>query len=142
MIEIRRILCPIDFSEASRHVLEHGLALATWYESRMTALHIIQAPLFPQPPIFVAGFAEATAPAVPNHKAREEELKAWLEPAHRASIKTDAIVEDGNAAARILEHATSLPADLITMGTHGLSGFERSYWVPLRKKSCGRRHAL
>jgi nucleotide-binding universal stress UspA family protein len=125
MIEIRRILCPIDFSEASRHALEHAVVLAKWYESGITALHVIQAPLFPQPPIFVAGFAEATAPAAPNHKAREEELEAWLEPAHRVGIKTDAIVDDGNAAARILEHASSSQADLIVMGTHGLSGFER-----------------
>jgi nucleotide-binding universal stress UspA family protein len=53
------------------------------------------------------------------------ELEAWLEPAHRVGIKTDAIVDDGNAAARILEHASSSQADLIVMGTHGLSGFER-----------------
>jgi nucleotide-binding universal stress UspA family protein len=125
MIEIRRILCPIDFSEASRHALEHAVVLAKWYESRITALHIIHAPLFPQPPILVAGFAEATAPAVPNHTALEEELEAWLDPAHRVGIKTDAIVDDGNATARILEHASSSPADLIVMGTHGLSGFER-----------------
>jgi nucleotide-binding universal stress UspA family protein len=125
MIEIRRILCPIDFSEASRHALEHAVALAKWYESPITALHVTYVPLFPQPPILVAGFAEAAPPAVPNHKAREEELEAWLEPAHRVGIKTDAIVDDGNAAARILEHAISLPVDLITMGTHGLGGFER-----------------
>jgi nucleotide-binding universal stress UspA family protein len=125
MIEIRRILCPIDFSEASRHALEHAVVLAKWYESRITALHVIHAPLFPPPPILVAGFAEATAPAVPDHKACEEELEAWLEPAHRVGIKTDAIVDDGNAPARILEHASSSQADLIVMGTHGLGGFER-----------------
>ena len=125
MIEIRRILCPIDFSEASRHALEHAVVLAKWYESRITALHVIQAPLFPQPPILAAALAEATAPAMPNHKAREEELGAWLAPAHQVGIKTDAIVDDGNAAARILEHASSSQADLIVMGTHGLGGFER-----------------
>jgi nucleotide-binding universal stress UspA family protein len=125
MIEIRSILYPIDFSEASRHALEHAVVLAKWYESRITALHVVHAPLFPQPPILVAGFAEAKAPAVPNHKACEEEMEAWLEPAHRVGLKTDAIVDDGNAAVRILERASSLQADLIVMGTHGLSGFER-----------------
>jgi nucleotide-binding universal stress UspA family protein len=125
MIEIRRILCPTDFSEASRHALEHAVVLAKWYESRITALHVIHAPLFPQPPIFVAGLAEETAPAVPNHKEREEELEAWLEPAHQAGIKTDAVIDDGNAAARILEHASLSDVGLIVMGTHGLRGFER-----------------
>ena len=125
MVEIRRILCPIDFSETSRHALEHAIVLAKWYESRITALHVIQAPLFPQPPILVAGFADATAPTVPNHQAREGELQAWLEPARRAGVKTDVIVDAGNTATQILEHASSCQADLIAMGTHGLSGFER-----------------
>ena len=125
MVEIRRILCPIDFSEASRHALEHAVVLARWYESRITALRVIHVPLFPPPPMLVAGFADATAPAVPNHQAREEELQAWLEPAHRVGVKTDVIVDEGNAATRILEQASSCQADLIAMGTHGLSGFER-----------------
>ena len=125
MVEIRRILCPIDFSEASRHALEHAVVLAKWYESRITALHVIHAPIFPPPPMLVAGFAEATVPAVPNHQAREEEVRAWLEPARRVGVKTDVIVDEGNAATRIVEQAKSSQADLIAMGTHGLSGFER-----------------
>jgi nucleotide-binding universal stress UspA family protein len=125
MVDIQRILCPVDFSEASQHALEHAVVLAKWYDSRITALHLVHVPLVPQPPIFVAGFAEATAPAVPNRKARQAELEAWLEPAHRVGIKTDAMIDDGDAATRILEHASALPADLIVMGTHGLGGFER-----------------
>jgi nucleotide-binding universal stress UspA family protein len=141
MIDIRRILCPIDFSEASRHALEHAVVLAKWYESRITALHVVHVPLLQQPPIFVAGFAEATPPSVPNRNARAEELEAWLEPARRVGIKADAIVDDGNATARILEHAGSSQADLIAMGTHGLSGFERFMLGSvaekvLRKASC------
>jgi len=29
MVEIRRILCPIDFSETSRHAIQHAVAIAT-----------------------------------------------------------------------------------------------------------------
>jgi nucleotide-binding universal stress UspA family protein len=125
MVEIREILCPIDFSEASRHALEHAVAIARWYESRITALHVIHVPLFPQPPILAAGFAEATTPSGSNYREREPELRAWLEQAHRAGIKAEALVDEGNAAHRILEQARSRRADLIVMGTHGLSGFER-----------------
>jgi nucleotide-binding universal stress UspA family protein len=35
------------------------------------------------------------------------------------------MVDEGNPARRILEHARTLPADLIVMGTHGQGGFER-----------------
>ena len=41
MIEIRRILCPVDFSECSRHAIQHALALARWYGSSLTVLHVV-----------------------------------------------------------------------------------------------------
>ena len=37
MVEIREILCPTDFSEASRHALDHAMVIAKWYGSRITA---------------------------------------------------------------------------------------------------------
>ena len=40
MIEIRRILCPIDFSDYSRHALDHAIAIARWYQSTVTALYV------------------------------------------------------------------------------------------------------
>ena len=36
MIEIKRILCPIDFSDHSRHALDHAVTIARWYESTIT----------------------------------------------------------------------------------------------------------
>jgi nucleotide-binding universal stress UspA family protein len=52
-------------------------------------------------------------------------LREWLVPAETAGLQTSTFVEVGNPAARILEHAASLPADLVVLGTHGRSGFER-----------------
>jgi nucleotide-binding universal stress UspA family protein len=125
MVEIREILCPTDFSDASRHALEHAVVIGKWYGSRITALHVLHVPLFPQPPILAAAFADETRPAISNYQEREEELREWLEPAHHAGVKTDVLVGEGNTARKILEHARSRPVDLIVMGTHGLGGFER-----------------
>jgi nucleotide-binding universal stress UspA family protein len=141
MIEIRRILCPIDFSETSRNALEHALAIARWYESEVTALHVIHAPLFPAPPIlFAAASDPELAPSGERQVRAEEELRAWLEP-RRPSVKTDVVVGEGNPATIILDNARSRQADLIVMGTHGLSGFERFMLGSvtekvLRKASC------
>lgn len=125
MVEIHEILCPTDFSDASRHALEHAVVIAKWYGSRITALHVLHVPLFPQPPILAAAFADETRPALSNYQEGEEELRVWLEPAHHAGIKTEVLVDEGDTARKILEHARSRPADLIVMGTHGLGGFER-----------------
>jgi nucleotide-binding universal stress UspA family protein len=124
MMEIHRILCPIDFSDVSRHALDHAVALARWYESEITALHVVHVPLFPQPPILTA-FADTRETAFSSHEAAEALLQTWLEPARQAGVKTRVQVDEGNAAPQILQDATSSGADLITMGTHGLSGFDR-----------------
>jgi nucleotide-binding universal stress UspA family protein len=45
VIEIRRILCPIDFSNYSRRALDHAVAIARWYESTITVLHVFSTTL-------------------------------------------------------------------------------------------------
>jgi nucleotide-binding universal stress UspA family protein len=126
MIEIREILCPTDFSVESRHALEHARVIAQWYGSRITALHVIHVPVIPEPPLLIAGFADrGPIPASVNDREREEDLRAWLEPVQRAGIKTEVLVDQGNAARKIVEHADARHADLVVMGTHGLGGFER-----------------
>ena len=124
MVEIRRILCPIDFSDTSRHALEHAVAIAKWYESRITALHVIQ-PLLLEPPILFAEPPRDATPTVTERQSLEEQLRLWLEPARHAGVNSDTLVDDGPPVRRILERASSLRSDLIVMGTHGLSGFER-----------------
>ena len=86
MVKIGRILCPVDFSDFSRRALDYAVALARWYGSRLTVLHVHHAP-FP-----------ARVPVEP--KAAE-----------------------GDPAREILAEADA--ADVIVMGTHGRSGFDR-----------------
>ena len=125
MISIRRILCPIDFSDTSRHALTHAVAIAKWYESHVTVLHVIHFALMSHPPIPLAEFPKSTASTEKERQSMEAQLRAWVEPEHRAGVKIETLLEEGNPASRILEQASSLQADLIVMGTHGLSGFER-----------------
>jgi nucleotide-binding universal stress UspA family protein len=125
MIEIRRILCPIDFSDASRHALEHAVVIAGWYGSRITALHVCHPMILLNPPVLFADPPGGLLPAEPDRQQLGERLREWLMPADAAGLQTDALFAEGSAAARILEGAASLPADLIVMGTHGRGGFER-----------------
>jgi CPA2 family monovalent cation:H+ antiporter-2 len=139
MVEIRRILCPIDFSQTSRHALDHAVAIAKWYRSEITLLNVM--PLEPQPPIRLAGTGESDVSFIPDRRSMEEELRAWSEPARREGIKADIRVDQGAAASQIVEHARRANTDLLVIGTHGLSGFERFLLGSvtekvLRKASC------
>ena len=69
--------------------------------------------------------ASEILPGESNQQRSEEQLRAWLAPAMAAGLRIDVIVDQGNPGRRILDHARTLPADLIVIGTHGQSGFER-----------------
>jgi nucleotide-binding universal stress UspA family protein len=38
---VERILCPIDFSEASEAALRYAIALATWFRAEIRVLHVV-----------------------------------------------------------------------------------------------------
>src|SRR6186713_3279863 len=64
MTRITHILCPIDFSDCSRHALDHAAAIARWYEARLTVLFVaIERPSMdvPMPPLDDAGRRELMA---------------------------------------------------------------------------------
>jgi nucleotide-binding universal stress UspA family protein len=124
MTEFKHILCPIDFSDASRHALDQAIAIARWYESHITALHVI-APTFTfEPPILFAerGNLKALPPDTDRIRAR---LDDWLAAATTAQVPSESRICEGRPAESVLAIARSLPANLIVMGSHGHSGFER-----------------
>ena len=125
MIDIRRILCPIDFSDASRHALEHAVVIAGWYRSRIVALHVGHPMILLSPLVLFTDPPGAILPTEPDRQQLRQQLREWLVPAEKAGLETEALFDEGNSVARILERARSLPADLIVMGTHGRGGFER-----------------
>jgi len=125
VVAIRRILWPTDFSDVSRHALDHAIIVARWYESQIIALHARN------PPVVLGRFAPVPSaasemlPAESNRQGLEEQVRTWLDPATAAGLPTDVIIDEGEPGRCILEHARTMPADLIVIGTHGQSGFER-----------------
>jgi len=117
MIEIRRILCPVDFSEFSRHALHHAIAVARWYDSSLTVLHV------------VANLPTMDVPGVPLTEVERDRLMAEMRlfagpipPEVRASFL---VREASNIRREILGQAQVLMSDLLVIGSHGRSGFER-----------------
>jgi nucleotide-binding universal stress UspA family protein len=122
MISIKHILCPIDFSDYSRHALHHAAALAKWYRATLTLLHV-------QPPMSIPAGPPEVLPTLVMTREQQQQLVASLrnmvaeEVGETVLTQVDAI--EGNPAREILERATQMSADLLVMGTHGASGFER-----------------
>ena len=69
------------------------------------------------------------------------DTEAFAETEGAPGITIEAVVREGNTAGEILEQADSMKADLLVIGTHGRSGFERLVLGSvaekvLRKASC------
>lgn len=124
MIEIPRILCPIDFSDYSRRALDHAVAIARWYKSTVTVLHVSPsaqaAPVGPGPVVF-----EPILLSPVDRDRLLADTKAFASTESAPGITIDAAVREGAVAAEILEHAETMQANLLVIGTHGRSGFER-----------------
>jgi len=119
-MNIARILCPTDFSEASAHAVDLASMIAGWYKARIAALHVVSAaavlPEFSLSPD--SSFDEAALGAL------RTATEARFSEAVRAGLGIDVFLEVGSPAALILDKAATLPSDLIVMGTHGNSGFQ------------------
>jgi nucleotide-binding universal stress UspA family protein len=123
MADIHRILCPIDFSEASRHALDHAVLIAGWYRARITALHVRHPAFLVEPPILFAAFGDAPLATIEDAEAR---LHNWLAPVRAAGIACEVMAVDGSdPASQIVHIAGRTRPDLIVLGTHGRSGFQR-----------------
>jgi nucleotide-binding universal stress UspA family protein len=118
----KRILCAIDLSDVSRPALACAVSLGRTFGADVTALHVFD-PWPPTGPMMAA--AEPRQPESDARAATTRELQALV-----ASFAADASgphlqLAEGNAAAEIVRHARALDADLIVLGTHGRSGFDR-----------------
>jgi nucleotide-binding universal stress UspA family protein len=120
MPTVRSILCPVDFSDQSRHALGWAVALAARFDSRLTVLTAVD-PLL----------AEAA-----KTRLGLDLVKADVEPAlrefvasvaqERASGEAAAIdVRVGEASDVILKAIDRERVDLVVMGTHGIGGFRK-----------------
>lgn len=118
MIEVGRILCPVDFSEFSRHALDHAAAMAGWYDAQLTVLYV-----FPNRPMM---------DVPPPTLAEEDRARLMTQlrgfAAHLGTrVRPDYLVfEAPSIVTGILGQATALGADLLVLGSHGRSGFSRA----------------
>jgi nucleotide-binding universal stress UspA family protein len=123
-LEIDRILCPIDFSDTSRHALDHAAALAHWYEARLSLVYVhpvlAMATLSPGVPLM---------PGVVLTQADRDALAASIEDFARdelgSTVSMTPAVLEGNAGSEITAYAAEHRTQLIVLGTHGRSGFDR-----------------
>ena len=118
---ITTILVPIDFSEHSRKAEDTAIGLAKTLGARIHLTHVLHYPV------------QFTAPSdlsIPQslwtqvREGAERELREAAARVTAAGLSVGTHIVEGPNAQAIVELADKLAADLIVMGTRGLSGLK------------------
>jgi universal stress protein A len=115
------ILVPTDFSAHSAMALEHAIELARRFSGTIHLLHaysIVIPALYPEPIRLPPTVIEDLRESARNQLESQAKRLAGLGIPHQAHVIP------GSPATVIVELASSLPADLIVLGTRGLTGLK------------------
>jgi nucleotide-binding universal stress UspA family protein len=112
-----RILVPVDFSDHSRPALDTAFALLA-DDGVLHAVHVVHAPIHPS--FYPGGFAPA-AVGPPMTALVEDQLNRCL-----GGRRAERDVRIGDPFRQIMEARDETDAELIVMGTRGLTGLEHA----------------
>jgi len=121
---IKKILWSTDFSDEAQESLLYADAFAKAFEAKIIALHVIPdiSPALYDAALVVKGeLAKRVAYAKEETKKKFDALKK------AKGLDFKALIEEGNAAKKIIETAEKEKADLIVLGKRGLSAIEKLF---------------
>ena len=118
----KTILVPVDGSEHSRKALEFAADLCKRYEGKLSLLHVLQS--LPMDRTLVLGAAaitiHTTGKELEDIGAKVIDAARKLAAEHGVSdVEAQAVV--GDPAREIVDRARAIGADMIVMGSRGLS---------------------
>lgn len=135
-MHIHTMLHPTDFSPESAQAFELACSLARDHQARLVLMHAMRR----SPPIAYPGVAIRVHDEEALRGESERKLQELQARANDVVVDRRLVLNE-DAAPAIVETALAIDSDLIVMGTHGRTGFERLVLGSvaeqvLRKASC------
>jgi nucleotide-binding universal stress UspA family protein len=126
MVHLKHILCLVDFSEFSRQAFDRAVAVARVYGADLTVLHVLPVPsAVPALPYGPEGPGPFGFEAIDRGRALAE-LSRFLGTERSIGVPLHyEAVESASVQKEIRLQTSRTCADLVVMGTHGRSGFDR-----------------
>ena len=116
---IETVLCATDFSETADRALRHATMLARRHQARLVLTHIIEplpADPYPMPAALPTG-------EMSLREMGSQRLRQLASEIAEPGLRVDARLETGPPGSQLLEVAEKERAELIVLGTRGLTGF-------------------
>ena len=118
MTTIKKVLCAIDLTKASRNAFDRALSIARASKARLYILHAVP----------------ASYPFSRHQSERLRLLTSMRERAEREGVPVRTVEQHGDPARTIVLHAHARKADLVVLGSNRRRGWQR-----FRKGSVGER---
>ncbi len=121
MTEIKTILVPTDFSDHSKHATNTAIGLAKTLGASIHLVHVLHYP------VLVGAVGQVAFPQDLWTQVRDgaaRKLEKASQSVSVAGIAVETHLTEGANAQAVVELAKKIKADLIVMGTRGLSGLK------------------
>jgi nucleotide-binding universal stress UspA family protein len=132
MIDIKRIIVPIDFSEYSKKALRYAVEFARRFHAEIVLVYVVE------PLVYPADFSIGQI-AVPSMEQDflqhgKEQLAHLVETVVADAVAARSIVRSGKPFVEIIRLAREEEADLIIIATHGHTGIEHALFGSTAEK--------
>lgn len=120
-MEIKEILCPVDFSDPSKRALQNAILLSNNFDSRLLILGVFEPFFNTSPRINIDQKLE-------NEKLQkqfEQKMKDFLSEFDLRRVNHLIEIQEGIPHKKILKSIQKNSIDLLVMGTNGRSGLSR-----------------
>ncbi|MBK9478478.1 MAG: universal stress protein [Bacteroidetes bacterium] len=118
---VKRILIPVDFSETALLALDHATFMAKLFKADIILIHVVEKFSFK---IDIRKKGED----VSDDRMIRERLSELAEGVkHQTGGSVTILMKAGKITKKIIEAANETQADIIILGTHGVSGFEEFF---------------
>jgi nucleotide-binding universal stress UspA family protein len=131
VVEFKKILCPVDLSDLSVRTLAYAGAVAKWYDGHLTVLHVV--PSFTPMEVTTGLEPISLVYATPRDEVLEQ-LRQTVVAAGLGAGTVSLTAAEGEVAATVVNQAVEMRTDLLVMGTHGRSGFDRFFLGSVAEK--------
>jgi nucleotide-binding universal stress UspA family protein len=118
-VQFRRILCPVDFSDASLDALGRAFSLAEEADAHLTLLHVIEIPPELREHYPINSEVDLDRIHAAAEAAARRQLRGLIPSDASVYCHVETAVREGAAYRQILKTAAEGGSDLIVMGVHG-----------------------
>ena len=123
-MEIKTILVATDFSESATNAIETAVEFAKKFEAQLIVLHAYRVEIPMASPMTAGGYVLPDGFFEQLGSHAREQVEATAREIEARGVKASGVAVEKSAAVAIVEEAQKRPADLIVMGTRGLTGLK------------------